>query len=167
LKFKRELIYSSVAAGVVGRNPSSWNEVIIINKGERDGIKPGMAVVNASGVVGKISEVTAQNAKVILLTDSNFSVSALVKRSREVGLVSGTLQGLCRMRYLSSDADIYEGDQVITSKLSSSFPGGLLVGEVVKVKFSESSPTVDCIIRPAVSLTQIEEVLVIQNNSNL
>lgn len=167
LEFKRELIYSSVAASIVGRNPSSWNEVIIINKGEQDGIKPGMAVVNASGVVGKISEVTAHSAKVILLTDPNFSVAVLVKRSREVGLVSGTLQGLCRMRYLSSDADVSEGDQVITSKLSSSFPGGLLVGEVVKVQFSESSPTIDCIIHPAVSLTQIEEVLVVQNNGNL
>lgn len=162
LEFKRELIYSSVAASIIERNPSNWNEAIIIDKGQRNGIQPGMPVVNASGVVGKIAEVTASRAKVILLTDPNFSVAALVKRSREVGLISGTLQGLCRLRYLSSDADISEGDQIITSKLSSSFPEGLLVGEVMKVQSSESSPTIDCLIRPAVSLSQIEEVLVIQ-----
>ena len=70
-------------------------------------------------------------------------------------------------RNRANERDISEGDQVITSKLSSSFPGGLLVGEVIKVQFSESSPTIDCIIRPAVSLTQIEEVLVVQSSSNL
>ena len=162
LKFKRKLIFSSVAANVVGRDPSNWNATVILDKGTRDGIDIGMPVVSASGIVGKIAEVSEKKAKVILLTDPSFSVVALAKRSREVGLVSGTLQGVGRMRYLSADADVQVGDQIISSKLSSSFPEGLLIGEVVEVRSDANNTALDCLIQPSVSLSQIEEVLVVQ-----
>ncbi len=162
LKFKRSLVYSSIGASVVGRDPSNWNETVIIDKGTSAGVDVGMPVVNAQGVVGKVAEVSEKKSKVILLTDPGFGSAALVKRSRETGLISGTLQGLCRMRYLSADADVKIGDQVITSKLSSSFPEGLLVGEVIAVYRKKNKLSLDCIIQPAVPLSQIEEVLVIQ-----
>ncbi len=162
LDFKRKLIFSSVATNIGGRDPSNWNAVLIVDRGKRDGIAVGMPVVNVLGVVGKVAEVGHNKAKVILLNDPSFSVTALVQRSREVGLVSGTLQGMCRMRYLSENADVQVGDQIITSKLSSSFPQGLLIGEVVTVRRDEKNASVDCIVQPAVSLSQLEEVLVIQ-----
>lgn len=163
LQFKRKLVFSSLAANIIGRDPSNWNESIIIDRGSEDGIVIGMAVVNASGVVGKIVEVGDKKSKVILISDPSFSVAALVKNSREVGLVSGTLEGKCRMRYLSAEAVVQKDDEIITSKLSSSFPEGLLIGKVIEVTSSESSPTINCIIEPSVSLSQIEEVLVILN----
>jgi len=162
LEFKRNLVFSSVAANVIGRDPSNWNAVVLIDKGERDGLTPGMPVVNALGVVGKISEVTSKSSKVILLNDPGFSVAAVVQRSREGGLISGTLQGLCRMRYLSAGADIKTGDIVVTSRLSSSFPEGLLIGKVISLEESQSSPGAECLIQPAVSSSQFEEVLVIK-----
>lgn len=161
LNFKRNLIYSTVAANVIGRDPSNWNATVIIDKGTEDGLQVGMPVVRAQGVVGKIAETEAQRSKVILLSDPSFSVPALVLRSRESGLVSGTLLGMSRMRYLSSRADIKVGDTVITSKLSSSFPEGLMIGKVISVQYHERNPIVDCIIQPAVNQSQIEEVLVI------
>jgi rod shape-determining protein MreC len=162
LDFKRNLLFSSVAANVVGRDPANWNATVILDKGKEDGIDMGMPVVSALGVVGKIAEVGQDTAKAILLSDPSFSVVALVKRSREVGLISGTLQGMSRMRYLSANADVQVGDQIITSKLSSSFPEGILIGDVVEVRSSGNSPAMECIVRPAVSLSQVEEVLVIQ-----
>ena len=162
LEFKRNLVFSSVAANVIGRDPSNWNAVVLIDKGERDGLAPGMPVVNALGVVGKISEAASKTSKVILLNDPGFAVAAVVQRSREGGLISGTLQGLCRMRYLSVGADIKSGDIVVTSRLSSSFPEGLLIGTVISVEESRSSPGVECLIQPAVSSSQFEEVLVIK-----
>jgi len=162
LKFKRSLVYSSVGASVVGRDPSNWNETVIIDKGVLDDVAVGMPAVNAQGVVGKVAEVSDRKSKVILLTDPGFSTAALVKRSREIGLVSGTLQGLCRMRYLSANADVNVGDQVITSKLSSSFPEGLFIGEVIAVEHKKNGLSVDCIIQPAVPLSQLEEILIIR-----
>lgn len=162
LNFKRQLVFSSVTANVVGRDPSDWNATLIVDRGSRDGIELGMPVVSAQGVVGKIAEVSEDKAKIMLLTDPSFSVTALVQRSRETGLVSGTLQGFCRMRYLASGADIQVGDQVITSKLSSSFPEGLLVGTVSEVFVRDNGLTVDGTIKPAVLASQIEEVLIIK-----
>ena len=161
LKFKRNLVYSSVVANVIGREPSHWNSTMIIDRGEEAGIQLGFPVVNAAGVVGKIAEVSRGMSKVILLTDPQFSVAALIREPRESGLVSGTLRGVCRMRYIREDAKIHIGDQVITSKLSSSFPEGLFIGKVVAVNDSSKRPTVECLIQPSVGFSQIEEVLVI------
>jgi len=161
LKFKRKLIYSSVVANVVGRDPSFWNSTMIIDKGSHDGIKQGMPVVNALGVVGKIAEVGETTSKVVLLTDPQFSVAALIQQPRESGLVSGTLKGGCRMRYIRPEANVHVGDKVITSKLSSSFPEGLLIGEIIEIDNNIQKPGVECIIQPSVSFSQIEEVLVV------
>ena len=163
LKFKRELIYSSAVANVIGRDPSYWNSAMIIDKGSEDGIKRGMAVVNALGVVGKIAEVGRNKSKVILLTDPQFSVAALIQGPRESGLVSGTLQGVCRMRYIRPDAKVNIGDKVITSTLSSSFPEGLLIGEIILIDDQGQKPTVECLVRPSVAFSQLEEVLIILN----
>jgi len=163
LKFKRKLVYSSVVANVIVREPSYWNSTMIIDKGEIDGVQQGMSVVNALGVVGKIAEAGRRTSKVILLTDPQFSVAALIQGPRESGLVSGTLQGVCRMKYMRSNAKIRVGDQVITSKLSASFPEGLLVGEIISIDNSPNNPTAECLIKPSVSFSQLEEVLVILN----
>ena len=162
LGFKSEQVFSSVVASVIGREPANWNAALIIDKGEINGLKQGMPVVSALGVIGKISEVSKKTSKVILLIDPNFSVAAVSERSREGGLVSGTLEGICRMRYLSSSANIEVGDKVVTSKLSTSFPEGLLIGEVTSIEESQSSPTIECLIEPAISLSQLEEVIVIE-----
>jgi len=166
LNFKRQLIYSSVAANVIGREPSRWNASIIIDKGEREGLVQGMPVVNALGVVGKIAQVGRRQSKVILLSDPQFSLAAFVQRPREVGVVTGSLQGFCRIKFVDEDADIRVGDKIITSKLSSSFPEGLFIGEVIEVRASQRSNTQDCIIEPAVSFSQLEEVLVILSNQD-
>lgn len=160
----KEKLYSGVAANVVARDLSNWNSAIIIDKGKRSGIAVAMAVVDASGIVGKVVEVVADRSKVILVSDPSFSVAAMVERSREIGLVSGTLTGQCRMRYLSTDADVKVGDQVISSKLSSSFPQGLVLGTVVAVENSTGSIFPTCLIKPAAAVSQIEEVIVIRSS---
>lgn len=162
LNMKRKLVYSSISATVIGRDPSNWNSSMIIDKGTNDGAAAGMPVVGAMGVVGKIAEAGPRMSKVILVNDPNFSVPALVQRPREMGLISGSLKGLCRLRYLSPNATVEVGDTVITSQISSSFPEGLLIGEVVGVENNPNNSTVECIVSPAAVLSQVEEVLVIQ-----
>ncbi len=162
LNFKNELVFSSVAANVTGRDPSNWNSAFIIDKGEDHDLKVGMPVVGPQGVIGKIAEVSARAAKVILLNDPAFSAAALVQRSREGCLISGTLKGRCRLRYLPEQADVEVGDIVITSKLSSSFPEGLILGTVTGLEENPSSSEMEWVVEPAVNFSQIEEVLVLQ-----
>jgi rod shape-determining protein MreC len=149
-------------ANVVGRDPTNWNASIVIDKGKADGISEGMPIVNAQGVVGKISEVNDNLSRIILLTDPQFSVPVLVQRPRETGLLMGTLLGNCRLRFLSSDADIKIGDKVITSKLSSSFPEGLIVGRITGIRAKGEFGDTEYIVEPAVALSKLEEVLIIQ-----
>lgn len=162
LNLKRKLVFSSIPANVIGRDPSYWNSAVIIDKGSRDGVKQGQAVVSAFGVVGKIIEAGKTKAKVILLTDPQFSVAGLVEESHDSVLVRGTLEGMCQLEYLSDDAHINVGDKIITSKLSTSFPEGLLIGEVVRIdeKFQEQKR--EYILKPSVPFSQLEELLVIQ-----
>lgn len=162
LDLKKGVVFSSVTANVIGRDPSNWNAVIIVDKGEADGISTDMPVVNTYGVVGKVAEAGPKTSKILLLSDPGFSVAALNQRTREGGVVTGTLQGVCRLRYLPPDSKVEVGDLVVTSKLSSSFPEGLLLGRVIKLEASQSSPTIECLVQPAVALSQLEEVLIIQ-----
>lgn len=161
LEVKQRLVYSAVTANVIGRNPSFWNSALIIDRGINDGVRVGMAVVNASGVVGKIAEAGDRASKVMLLTDPGFSVPVLVQRARETALVSGSLSGQCRLRYVDRKADIRPGDQVITSPLSGAFPAGMVVGEVETVLRSRDDGYREYVIRPSVPLSQLAEVLVI------
>ncbi len=161
LDFKRKSVFSSVLANVIARNPSFWNSVIIIDKGRRDGIKEGLPVINSFGVVGKVFEVGERASKIILLTDSQFSVAALVQRSRETVLVTGSLDGTCRLRFIKENSDIQMGDKLITSKLSTSFPEGLLIGEVDNLTEDANGQQQNVSIHPTVTFSQLEEVLVI------
>ena len=160
--FRRSQPFVSLVADVIGRDPSNWDASLILNKGSSDGIKVGMPVISFLGVVGKIMEVGRTTSKAVLVSDPNFSVAAIDERSRESGLLTGTLQGICRLRYLTESADVKVGDEVLTSKLSSSFPDGLLIGSIVDVQASLNSHTVECLVDPAVDLAQIEEVIIIK-----
>lgn len=162
LDFKRATPYESVAAVVIGRDPTNWNAILIIDKGFRSGIRVGMPVVNPAGVVGKVIELGDDISKVILVSDPNFSVAAVAQDSRESGLLSGTLQGLCRLRYLPEDASVKVGEKIVTSKLSSSFPDGILIGTVISVNDRTDTTGTECLVRPATFPSRIEEVLVLK-----
>ena len=118
--------------------------------------------MNAFGIVGKILDAGKTKSKVILLTDPQFSVAGLMEKSRESVLVSGTLEGLCKLRYLSLEAEIKVGDHVITSKLSTSFPEGLMIGEVIRIDEDFQNQRREYILQPSGPFSQLEEILVIQ-----
>ena len=160
LKARQE--FTTIAAQVIARDPANWNSSLMINKGRSDGVKPGMPVINALGVAGKVAEVAAHSAKVILVNDPGFSVAVVDQRSREAGLLSGSLSGECRLSYLPEDSDVKAGDQIVTSRLSNAFPEGLVVGQVVEVYPPGGISDARAQVRPAVDVAKIEEVLVVK-----
>lgn len=162
ISFRERKGFDAVTAVVVARDPSNWNSSVMINKGRADGLRPGLPVISADGVVGKVAEVASKSAKVILVSDPGFSVAAVNRRSRDSGLVSGSLSSRCRMFYLGDRADFQEGDEVITSELSQEFPPGILVGEVTHVSPPANQGGLRVEISPAVDVGKIEEVLVIK-----
>ena len=162
LNIRSRMNYTTEAAVVIARDPVNWNSSLMINKGKADGLRAGMAVVNASGVVGKVAEVARNVAKVILVNDPGFSVAVVNQRSRESGLLSGSLSGVCRLNYLPEDADIRVGDDILTSALSSDFPEGLQVGTVSQVFPGEVGTPPRAVVDPVIEASKIEEVLIIK-----
>lgn len=159
--FKQNSPYKVVAARVIGRASDNWSSLILIDKGNHQGIKRGLVVVNYLGLVGRVMEAGGSTSKVMLINDPNVGVSAIVQRSRQEGLVSGTLGNSLMMRYLPLDSDIRPADAVITSGLTDMYPKGLVIGTVTSVGEEFSGLSRYAIIRPAVNLASLEEVLVI------
>jgi rod shape-determining protein MreC len=159
--FKQKSPLRLVAARVIGRSVDSWSSNMVIDKGRYSGIKSGMVVICPQGLVGSIIESMDNTSKVLLINDPNQGISSIVQRSRQEGLVSGTLGSNLIMRYLPDEAQIIIGDIIITSELSQIYPKGLLVGRVVNIGREFSGLNRYALIKPIVDLSSIEEVLVI------
>ena len=128
LNFKQKSSLRLIAARVIARAPDNWSASVTLDKGKHHGIRPGMVVINAYGLVGRIVESLENTSKVVLINDPSVGVSSIVQRSRQEGLVSGTLGGNLIMRYLPEEAQINIGDIVVSSELSQIYPKGLLIG---------------------------------------
>jgi rod shape-determining protein MreC len=162
LQFKEVIERPVVAAQVIGLDPSGWFKSVIIDKGENDGLRWDMPVVNASGVVGRIVSVADNYSKVLLIIDQNSAVDCLTQRSRDRGMVKGTSGPVCKMGYVAKSADVDVGDLVITSGLGGIFPKGLLVGNILGVKEGEGKLFREIEVMPSVDFSKLEEVLVIR-----
>ncbi|MCL4424990.1 MAG: rod shape-determining protein MreC [Firmicutes bacterium] len=162
LNFATSSGYPTVMAAVTGRSADSWFNQIAINRGARDGIAPNMVVVTSQGVVGRVIRVTERTAAVLLLTDPESGIGAMVQRSRDTGVVAGELGSTSlMMKFFSREADVAPGDVIMSSGLNSYYPKGLIIGEVVKVGRSDYGLVKFAQIKPSVDLNRLEEVLVI------
>lgn len=160
LDLKTRAPYTTTAAMVIGKDFNSFRPYIILDQGRGAGIKKYAPVLAPSGLVGKVLEVGRYSCRVMLINDPDLSVPALNVRSREQGLVSGTLDGRCKLRFLDSDSDVMEGDLVVTSGLNGTYPEGIAIGKV-KVTGTESSGLGKfAILEPAVRISSLEEALV-------
>ncbi|MFH0913581.1 MAG: rod shape-determining protein MreC [Candidatus Omnitrophota bacterium] len=161
LSLKQKSTFKVIAARIIGRSADNWSSQVLIDKGSSQGIRRGLVAITYLGLVGRIIETTGSTSKLMLLNDPNFAVSAIVQRSRQEGLVSGTLGNSLIMKYLPKGADIQASDIVITSGLTESYPKGLLIGSVVNIGDEFSGLSRYAMIKPAVDISSIEEVLII------
>lgn len=146
-------------ASALARSPLPTQQTLLVDRGRRQGIAEAGLVVDAQGVVGRVMEAQPATALVLLLTDPNSRIAALVERSRETGLLIGRGFSECQLIYLGLDADVKEGDKVVTAGLGGSVPKGLLLGTVTKVERLERSGASRATVKPSATLGRLEEVL--------
>jgi rod shape-determining protein MreC len=161
LNLRSQLAATVYGARVIARDPGPLSMTLTIDRGERDHVRRGMAVLAPQGVVGQVAEASHAAARVVLLTDHNSGIDAIVQRTRARGIVQGGTDGTCYMNYLSRDADVAVGDLVVTSGLDRVFPKGIVVGEVVEVSRRHRGLLQAAVVRPSVALDRLEEVLVV------
>jgi rod shape-determining protein MreC len=167
LQFRSTLEGTMQAAQIIGRDPLPWFSTVILDKGEASGVHKNMAVLSQYGVVGQTTTVSANSARVLLLTDHNSGVDAIVQRSRARGIVEGALDGACVMKYLKRGEDVEVGDRIVTSGLDGIFPKGIMIGEVTHVTRGNRGLLQVADVRPAVPLDHIEEVLLVSPGARL
>lgn len=161
-------------AKVIGKNIGDIKDTVLINLGSNAGLRENMAVVNASGLVGIIDETYPDASRVLLITSPRCKAGGIVLRanSRVVGVVNGLAGGdaVLQMSNMARDADIVEGDIIVTSGFGGNHPGGLVIGTVSEVSLNVGGLLKQAKIVPAVDFGRLEEVMVVtdyQNPSNL
>ncbi len=162
LNLREKMSFSTISASVIGRDFNALRPFLVINKGTRHGVRPYAPVLTQGGLVGKVLEAGFFSAKVILINDPDLAVPARVARTREQGLVSGTLDGRCKLRFLDIDSEIEEGDLVVTSGLNMTYPEDIPLGRVRAVGAESSGLSKFAVIETAVPLSSLEEVLVVE-----
>ena len=157
--------YEKIAANVIGKDSGNWFDIFTINKGSKDGIKKDMNVISGGGLVGIVTDVGKDYAKVRAIIDDESSVSVSFANTSDTGIVSGDLKlmddGVMNVTEVLKDAKVTEGDMVVTSKISDKFVPGILVGYVTNIKLDSSELTQSGQIIPVVDFKHIDEVLVI------
>ncbi|MFH1152501.1 MAG: rod shape-determining protein MreC [Pseudomonadota bacterium] len=149
-----------VAAKVIGRSPSPWVKTIMIDKGSNDGLTRGLPVMVSEGIVGQIITVSEHFSQVLLVTDRNSAVDALVQTSRARGIVKGNNSDQCSFCYALRKDEIQLGEMIISSGLDGVFSKGLRIGQVVDVKKENSELFQTILLKTCVDFDKLEEVLV-------
>jgi rod shape-determining protein MreC len=165
LAFKQHIAVTSVAAEVIGKDPSAWFRSLIIDKGSADGLSVGLPVVTPQGIAGQTIEVSEHYAKIMLIIDRNSAVDALVQRTRARGVVKGDSADRCRLEYVLRKHEVKVGDIIVSSGFDGVYPKGLRIGEVADVNQSGFEIFLGVTIAPYVDFEKLEEVLVLLDAS--
>ncbi|WP_235801893.1 rod shape-determining protein MreC [Halopseudomonas pelagia] len=165
----RELLNSSslvdervLVAELVGVDPNPYTQRVLINKGERDGVFLGQPVLDATGLMGQVVEVTPFNARVLLITDSSHSLPVQVNRNglRAIASGAGNNEWL-ELRFVGDTADIRVDDILVSSGLGQRFPAGYPVGRVLSVEQDPAQPFADVKVAPTAQLNRSRYMLLV------
>ena len=152
-----------ILANVIGQGPVNLDNSILIDKGEKDGLKEGETVIAAGNLlVGRISQVSNSTAKVLLITYPGSRVNAIIQESRVKGIVRGESYNSLIMDWIAQNEKIEFNQTIITSGLANLFPAGLLIGQIERVISSQPQVFQEAIIKPAVDFEKIEKVFVVK-----
>lgn len=162
LGFEEKYIYNTMAAQVIGTSGSDQSRVFTIDKGAGQGLRRDMAVITTDGIVGKVREVFGHTAQVLEINDQSSGAGVILMDTRIRGILRGNAAGQPQIVGILSDNRIKPGEKVLTAGGDQIFPRGLTVGVVAKVvRDPDRDGFIHVIVKPAVDLDRLDEVLVI------
>lgn len=161
--------HASTGATVIAKDPGVWYDIFTIDKGTRQDISNNMVLMAAEGLVGKVLESGYTFSKAQSILDSRSSVPAMSLRTGDLGIVKGDYSlmkdGLCKMEYIDSAAEILAGDEIVTSHLSDIYPAGIAIGKVLEIETDANGLTKYAVIEPFVDLKHLDTLLVIEKEA--
>ena len=166
LKISEEMTQmKTVAAKVIEYSSDNWFSYITINRGKSSGIEVSDAVITADGLLGQVSEVGNNWAKISTLINMENSVGVRIVRNGEIGIVEGDTKlsktNKCRLGYLTANASVLSGDILETSGLGGIYPPGVMVGKISQISKDNMGRLDYAVVEPFVEFDNLYEVLVI------
>lgn len=158
---EREPRYVATAR-VISNGYDRLLNIAVLDKGQKDGIEKGLAVITVKGLAGKVHTVKDNFCEVLLMKDTNFSAAVRLQNSRHEGVISGTGYGYGILKYIPPEETVIKGEVVVTSGLDGIFPPGLPVGVVSKVikKATEFFQYIE--VAPFQPAEKLEEVVILK-----
>ena len=160
LGYAEEFSMPTMMAQAIMLDTSSRFKAIIIDRGSTAGIQVNDAVVNASGLIGRVVLTTKDMAKIQLITDANSSAGVLIERTRRQGVLRGDGIAGAALYDIPSLADVQPGDKILTAGIDGIYPKGIPVGVVTKAERGQDLFK-NITVRPLVDFGSIEEVIVL------
>jgi rod shape-determining protein MreC len=168
LAYKNQISFKTIPAEIIARDPKYYYNTIIVNKGSADGVLQNMPVIayqnGQSGIVGKTIEIGMNSCKILLLTDRNSFISAILPGTGYTGLIrgNGTTEHFLNFMYVDRNAMISFGDNVISSGQGGIFPKGVAIGQVVSVNDAKYGFYYsDIKILPVIDFSRLDSVFII------
>lgn len=163
LEFKNTLDQQqTVAATIVGKDPSTQFRSVIIDRGSNSNVQKGNPVVNNDGVVGQVFTVSPNYAKVLLAIAPSSAIDVLLQKSRVRGILKGDGTLTYRLEYILKTAEIEEGEHVVTAGYGGVFPTGLQIGVVSKIIKKPRGMFHEIEVTPSVDYQKLEHLLILQ-----
>jgi rod shape-determining protein MreC len=149
-----------VIGNIMDLDLDAFRERVLVDKGARDGVFVGQAVLDAGGVFGQVARVEEMTSEVILVSDAAHAIPVQINRNglRTIAVGTGDMAHL-KLPYLSTSADVVAGDLLVTSGLGGGFPAGYPVGTVTEVKRDPAQSLADVDVRPAAALDRSRELM--------
>jgi len=152
-----------LACNVIGRDISPFIRSILIGQGSDAGVSIGMPVVTAQGLVGRVEEVFASYSRVQLITDPESAVNVKFQQARTDGILSARLNGEIFVDLIDLNAELSQGELVLTSGLGGKYPSDIPIGSVTSIRRRDFDLFQEATIQSSVTFDQLSLVLVITN----
>lgn len=163
---KRELGYLEknpdsklLASKIIGREPTSFLDYILVDKGSKSGVVTSMAVLSEGILIGQVSEVYDNQSKVTLVTSKDSIILAMLQGSRSKGILKGGISGLI-LENITQDVVYEPGENIVTSGLDGSLKPGILIGKAGRIQTSSSDLYKNISVEPIADLSKLEMVFI-------
>ena len=151
-----------LVAELIGVSPDPMRHLLVLNKGEQDGVFVGQPLIDADGLLGQIVEVSSISSRAMLITDATHSIPVQVNRNGVRAIAEGTgVLGMLEVHHVAATTDIREGDLLVTSGLGGRFPVGYPVAVVSEVERDPGQPFARILARPSAALDRSRHVLLV------
>lgn len=157
--YQQQIASQTMLAEVIGGGANAYSQEIVLNKGRRDGVRPGMAIVVAEGIVGKVLAAYPGSSLGLLIGDADSGAGVILTGSRVRGLVRGRGRRECLLDYVEHEVVVEVGEEVVTSGEDRIFPKGLPVGRVSRIE--PGTDFQEIYVTPHAPIDRLDEVLIV------